>query len=336
MSRRPEADLPRYFLISLTRGLVAVAATIAVPVLVDDLGQVAADRGRRAAAVDRSATAGARRRRGRAGARRRGRGCRRRTHPTWGSWGRSRASACSPPGSTCACEAAGATAPASDATASARAMRRNDIRRTSGSDRPCSGRCCHRTSPWPRRTGYARLAVTERVKVHRFVSGTSWLRIERPLRLIVSTTLPWQPWAVETADEKRDLAADRALEAALDGLPRDADAQLRDEARDDDVAHGLGGRAELVGDDDAQRLAADVSASRRELARERSGGEHAQRARSEHDGGGLQPGRSARGEHDAGLARDRARPGHERDRRARRRGRWRPGRPSSEPGSGSR
>src|SRR3954469_15454132 len=41
-----------------------------------------------------------------------------------------------PAGSTSALETDGATTPASDATASARAMRRNVIRRTSGSDRP--------------------------------------------------------------------------------------------------------------------------------------------------------------------------------------------------------
>ena len=71
----------------------------------------------------------------------------------------------------------------------------------------------------------------------------------------------------------------------------------------------------LVGDDDAQRLAADVGASRREVARERRGGDARTGARAEDDGGGLQPGRRARGEHDAGLARDRARPRDERGRR---------------------
>ena len=39
-----------------------------------------------------------------------------------------------------------------------------------------------------------------------------------------------------------------------------------DEARDDDVAVELGRRAERVGDDGAQRLAADVGAGRREVA----------------------------------------------------------------------
>ena len=44
----------------------------------------------------------------------------------------------------------------------------------------------------------ARAAVTERENVQPLESSTFWLRTERPPRLIVSVTLPEQPWACVT------------------------------------------------------------------------------------------------------------------------------------------
>ena len=62
-----------------------------------------------------------------------------------------------------------------------------------------------------------RAAVTERENVQRFESGTCWLRIERPLRLIVSVTLPGAGLGLGDGGRERDRARDRALGlAALD------------------------------------------------------------------------------------------------------------------------
>ena len=78
--------------------------------------------------------------------------------------------------------------------------------------------------------------MTEREKVQRFDSGTSWLRIERPPRLIVSMTLPVQAWALLTADGNVTVPLSVRLRPALVDVFDDAQLELGDEARDDDVA----------------------------------------------------------------------------------------------------
>ena len=159
--------------------------------------------------------------------------------------------------------------------------------------------------------------VIERENVQPFDSWTSWLRIERPARLTVSRTLPAQAWALATADGKLTLPVIvRLMPALMDFLAT--------------LTLSLATKRETTTLRESSVVEPALSVTIRRRAwpptsvpfgeKEHSNGaadSDAQRARAEHDGGGLDAGRRARGEHDLRLARDRARPGDEgRGRRA--------------------